>query len=188
MNSNQLILIGLGFALIILVPLLLRIFTNLLVPSSDNTYRYRKQNALFSSAERSFLGILDQAVGDQYRILGKVRIADVITPEKGMNRRHWQIAFNRISAKHFDYLLCDKHTLEVIAAIELDDKSHKQTRTQQRDLLIEQACESAKLPLIRFDAKRSYQLELIRSTIHTALPAKTHAAEESSLILTTSKT
>ncbi|WP_446446748.1 DUF2726 domain-containing protein, partial [Shewanella sp. 1180_01] len=23
-----------------------------------------------------------------------------------MNRRHWQIAFNRISAKHFDYLLC----------------------------------------------------------------------------------
>jgi len=114
MNSNQLILIGLGFTLIILVPLLLRIFTNLLVPSSDNTYRYRKQDALFSSAERSFLGILDQAVGDQYRILGKVRIADVITPEKGMNRRHWQIAFNRISAKHFDYLLCDtgpEHTL-----------------------------------------------------------------------------
>ena len=127
-------------------------------------------------------------MGDQYRILGKVRIADVITPEKGMNRKHWQIAFNRISAKHFDYLLCDKLTLEVIAAIELDDKSHKQTRTQQRDLLIEQACESAKLPLIRFDAKRSYQLELIRSTIHTALPAKTHAAEESSLILTASKT
>ncbi|WP_293630905.1 DUF2726 domain-containing protein [Shewanella sp. CG12_big_fil_rev_8_21_14_0_65_47_15] len=68
--------------------------------------------------------------------------------------------------------------------MELDDKSHKQTRTQQRDLLIEQACESAKLPLIRFDAKCSYQLELIRSTIHTALPATTHAAKESALILT----
>lgn len=184
MNSNQLILIGLGLAIIIFVPLLLRIFTNLLIPSSDNNYRYRKQDALFSSAERSFLGILDQAVGEQFRVLGKVRIADVITPEKGMNRKYWQIAFNRISAKHFDYLLCDKNTLEVIAAIELDDKSHKQTRTQQRDLLIEQAYESAKLPLIRFDAKRSYQLELIRSTIHAALPAKTHAAEESPIILT----
>ncbi|WP_293630867.1 DUF2726 domain-containing protein [Shewanella sp. CG12_big_fil_rev_8_21_14_0_65_47_15] len=103
MNSNQLILIGLGLAIIIFVPLLLRIFTNLLIPTSDNNYRYRKQDALFSNTERSFLGILDQAVGEQFRILGKVRIADVITPEKGMNRKHWQIAFNRISAKHFDY-------------------------------------------------------------------------------------
>lgn len=81
MNSNQLILIGLGLAIIIFVPLLLRIFTNLLIPSSDNNYRYRKQDALFSSAERSFLGILDQAVGEQFRVLAKC-VSPTLSPQK----------------------------------------------------------------------------------------------------------
>lgn len=88
----------------------LRLLTLLIKPSRDDSYNYRKQKVLFTAAERSFLGILDQAVGDQYRILGKVRIADVLTPEKGMTRKHWQIAFNKISSKHFDYVLCDKQT------------------------------------------------------------------------------
>ena len=148
---------------------LLRLLTLLIKPSRDDSYHYRKQKVLFTAAERSFLGILDQAVGGQYRILGKVRIADVLTPEKGMTRKHWQIAFNKISSKHFDYVLCDKQTLAVVAAIELDDKSHKQTKTQQRDQLVEDACQTADLPLLRFDAKRSYHIETVRNDIQSRI-------------------
>ncbi|WP_018231811.1 DUF2726 domain-containing protein [Thioalkalivibrio thiocyanodenitrificans] len=39
-------------------------------------YPYVKIEGLFSPAERSFLGVLDQAVGDEYRVFGKVRVAD----------------------------------------------------------------------------------------------------------------
>ncbi|MCE9685497.1 DUF2726 domain-containing protein [Shewanella sp. AS16] len=171
MNTTQLVMIAAAFLFIILAPLLMRLLVRLLGSSTESDYQYRKQKTLFSAAERSFLGVLDRAIGEQYRVLGKVRIADVITPEKGMSRKHWQSAFNKISAKHFDYLLCDKHTLEAIAAIELDDSSHKRTKTQSRDQLIAQACQSACLPLIRFDAKRSYQLATVRTTIYAALPS-----------------
>ena len=36
-----------------------------------------------------------------------------------------QAAFNRISSKVLDFVLCDPNNLAIIAAIELDDSSHK---------------------------------------------------------------
>jgi hypothetical protein len=130
---------------------------------------YRKRGALFTPAERSFLSVLDQAVSDQYRVFGKVRVADILTPAKGMNRKNWQIAFNKISSKHYDYILCSKDTLDVVAAIELDDKSHSSARAKKRDALLESACDSAGLPLIRFKAKSGYQAQSIYTQIEAAL-------------------
>ena len=54
---------------------------------------YHKQPLLFSPAERSFLGVLELALGDNYRVYGKVRIADVLKPSKGSPKSHWQKAF-----------------------------------------------------------------------------------------------
>ena len=130
---------------------------------------YQKQSKLFTPAERSFLGVLDLAVGSDYRILGKVRVADVLAPQKGLSRKNWQISFNKISAKHFDYLLCDPKTLEVKAAIELDDSSHNNKSRIKRDAFLELACKSAGLPLIRIKAQRNYQPNSIRESISEAL-------------------
>ncbi|MDM8516386.1 DUF2726 domain-containing protein [Desulfobacterales bacterium HSG16] len=71
-------------------------------------YLYQKIDTLFSPAERSFLGVLNQAVDENTQVFGKVRVADVITPKKGMPRGEWQKSFNKISGKHFDFLLCNK--------------------------------------------------------------------------------
>jgi hypothetical protein len=133
-------------------------------------HEYQTKGPLFTPAERSFLGILDSAVSEKYRIFGKVRVADVMSPKKGMDRKNWQTAFNKISAKHFDYVLCCKDTLKVIAAVELDDKSHKKKSSQVRDKFLESACESANLKLVRFPAKASYKVcevsEKIENTIN----------------------
>ena len=53
-------------------------------------FPYKKLDVLFSPAERSFLGVLNQAVGKSAQIFGKVRVADIITPKKGMSRSNWQ--------------------------------------------------------------------------------------------------
>ena len=136
--------------------------------SKRKGYTYRKRGALFTPAERSFLSVLDQAISDQYRVFGKVRVADILTPAKGMNRKNWQIAFNKISSKHFDYILCSQSTLDVVAVIELDDKSHLSARSKKRDMLLENACDSAGLLLIRFKAKSGYQVQSIRAQIEEA--------------------
>lgn len=141
----------------------------LVKPPKGKSYSYRQRGVLFTKAEILFLSVLDQSVSDRYRILWKVRVADVITPTNGMDRKRWQIAFNRISAKHFDYVLCKKDTFEIVAVIELDDKSHTTKKAIARDLLLESACESAKLKLIRFPAKSSYQVQAVRESLKQAL-------------------
>lgn len=80
---------------------------------------YLKTRALLTPAERSFLGVLDQALGNEFRVMGKVRVADVLSVRSGMNRSAWQQAFNKISAKHFDFLLCNPNDLSVFVDIEL---------------------------------------------------------------------
>ena len=117
--------------------------------ASPNEFPYQKADALFTPAERSFLGVLDQAVGNDYRIFGKVRIADIVNVRRNPDRAAWQRAFNRISAKHFDFVLCDPANLSVVCAIELDDSSHANAKRGSRDELVAKVCCAARLPLFQ---------------------------------------
>ena len=132
---------------------------------APSDHHYQLQKALFTPAERSFYGVLKQAVGDQYDILGKVRVADVLTPKRGMNRSDWQRAFNKISAKHFDFVLCDKASLAVQAVIELDDSSHNKASRIERDEFVNKAAEGAGLRIIRFPAKATYTIQAIQDVV-----------------------
>ena len=145
--------------------LLLAALGKLKIPTPSSSAGYRLSGPLFSPAERSFLGVLNQAVPDENLVLGKVRVADVITPEKGLSRPRWQSAFNRISAKHFDFVVCDRATLKVLSAVELHDKSHKKKKRADRDSFLREACSSAGLRLFEFDAKPSYSVVEVRKQL-----------------------
>lgn len=135
----------------------------------DGSYPYVKKQVLFSPAERSFLGVLDDAVGAECRIFGKVRIADVAEPKKGLDKSNYKKAFNRISAKHFDYVLCDKNDLSIVCVVELDDKSHNQRKRQERDAFLVGLCQAISVPFVQIPAQRSYVVAEIRAKILDAL-------------------
>ena len=80
--------------------------------TDGHEFHYRQQNKLFSPAERSLYGALRLAVADNAIVFGKVRVADVLTPRNTSSRSHWQKAFNRISAKHFDFVICQPEDLK----------------------------------------------------------------------------
>ncbi|QIT54490.1 DUF2726 domain-containing protein [Aquisalimonas sp. 2447] len=132
-------------------------------------FPYRKCTALFTPAERSFLGVLDQAAGPSYRVFGKVRLADVIEVHGVSNRSKHSSAFNKISSKHVDFVLCRADDLSVVGAIELDDGSHQRKASRQRDQFVERACQVAGIPLLRFPAKQAYTVSQVRSQILEAL-------------------
>ena len=155
-----------GIVIFVAISVAVRLFN--LQPRENKSY-YTKKKTFLSPAERSFYGVLKQSIPGEIEITCKVRVADVLTPIKGMSRSQWQSTFNKISAKHFDYVLCATNTLEVLAAIELDDRSHNTLSRIKRDEFLANACEDAGLPLIRFPAKRSYTIEEIRTTIIQAL-------------------
>jgi hypothetical protein len=132
---------------------------------TEGALPYQKAQALFSAAERSFLGVLQQAVGRNAIIFGKVRVADVVEPKAGLSRSARQKAFNKISAKHFDFLLCNKENLSVICAIELNDGSHQSKRRQERDEFLKEVCGAADVPLIQPPAKTGYVIDEVKQLI-----------------------
>ncbi|MAA75939.1 MAG: hypothetical protein CMN28_14670 [Salinisphaeraceae bacterium] len=121
---------------------------------------YRARSHFLSPAERSFYGVLKQAVGDRVAVFAMVRVGDVLTPaqKRSANRSRWQSEFNRVSAKHFDFVLCSPDGGRVLLAIELDDRSHQQKVRQARDGFLDAAMASAGLPLVRVPAKRGYSI------------------------------
>ena len=138
--------------------------------AQPSEYPYRKLDVLFSPAERSFLGVLNQALGENTQIFGKVRVADVIAPQKGLSRSDWQKSFNKISGKHFDFLLCNTSDLSVLCAVELNDSSHNSKKRKHRDAFLEGACQAANVPIIQIAARSTYNINEIQQSLAAYLP------------------
>lgn len=128
-------------------------------------FPYAKSKSLFSPTEKKFLKNLEPSIKDRFRVYGKVRIADVIDVLPINNRSAEQTALNKIAAKHFDFVLCEKGSLEIIAAIELDDSSHNRKDRIARDKFVNEVCLVGNLPLIRFKALSYYEQDKIRAQI-----------------------
>lgn len=139
----------------------------LFLPSGRvRSFPYQRIDTLFTPAECSFLHVLDQVVDSSgYRVFGKVRIADVLKVKSGINRSDWQKAFNRISAKHFDFVICRSSDLAIVAAIELDDSSHRKRNRKERDRFVDKAAGAAGFPLVRVPCRRSYSQGEIRDLL-----------------------
>jgi hypothetical protein len=135
----------------------------------SSEFPYQLSKYLLSKAERSFYGVLIQAIGSSGLVFSKVRVADVIAPKKGLSRSDWQRAFNAISSKHLDFIICDPGDCSIQLAIELDDSSHGSAKAQKRDNLLNGACESAGLPLLRIKAAKSYVVADIQGLIQEAI-------------------
>ena len=131
-------------------------------------FPYQSKEVLCSPAERSFMGALDKIVGNGYRIFAKVRLADIVEVNKGLSSSARQSAFNRISRKHLDLVICDSRDLSIVGAVELDDKSHRKTGRQERDQFLDKALEAAGVPILRIKAQSAYSIKEISSNLDSA--------------------
>lgn len=132
-------------------------------------YPYQRSKYLLSKAERSFYGVLVQAVSDTGIVFSKVRVADVISPKKGLNRSDWQRAFNAISSKHFDFIVCDPADCSIKLAVELDDSSHGSSKAKKRDDFLNGACRSSGVPILRIKAAKSYAIADLKRQLEDLL-------------------
>ncbi|MEL7498156.1 MAG: DUF2726 domain-containing protein [Planctomycetota bacterium] len=124
---------------------------------------YIARGQLVTKSELRFYKSLVKAVQDDFEIFAMVRIADLLRVESGnTNRRKW---LNKILAKHIDFVLCDPGTLEPMVCIELDDPSHNRRDRIERDIFVNQAFESAELPLLRIPTQPQYRAREIRELI-----------------------
>jgi hypothetical protein len=118
-------------------------------------YPYRQRDDFLSPAECSFYLALRSCVEEWADVCPKVNLGDVFyATRKNFGER--QAYTNKINRKHIDFLLCDKKTAVPLLGIELDDKSHLQTKRQERDEFVECVFKVAGLPLERIAVRPSY--------------------------------
>jgi hypothetical protein len=118
-------------------------------------YPYHLRDDFVSKAEHSFYMVLRSIVPDSAAVLAKVSLGDLFYVKSG-DPSIYRTYTNKIDRKHVDFLLCVAKTMQPIAGIELDDKSHQREDRRERDEFVEKVFQSARLPLVRFPAKFSY--------------------------------
>ncbi|EDO5887614.1 DUF2726 domain-containing protein [Salmonella enterica] len=106
---------------------------------------------LMTEREQRFLRRLDSVTDTRrWRLCPQVRVADIVrvAPDRKSGSREWWQLFRLVSQWHCDVVITDR-TGRIVAAVELDDRSHQAPKRQRRDLLLEEVLRQARIPLLR---------------------------------------
>lgn len=125
---------------------------------------YIRRASLLGQAEQRFYARLFQAVGNEVLICPKVRLGEVI--EVRGDALEWRAAWNRIAAKHVDFLLVTPDTYQPLLMIELED-----ARGDRRDELLDRAIMAAGVPILRVKARTDYDPNALRREVELRLSA-----------------
>lgn len=114
---------------------------------------YLPRESLLSPGELAFYRVLRRVLRGRTGISIKTRLADIVRcPDE-----HWETLHGRrLCQKHVDFVLYDKDTAEILAVIELDDRSHRQLARRRRDRFLNEVLAASKVRLIRIRAASRY--------------------------------
>jgi hypothetical protein len=133
------------------------------------TLPYTLGQSLFSPQETAFLAALDEAVGPDYRVFGKVRLSDLVAVRRGVSRRHLERAAARIEPLKVDFLVCGRESANLVCAAEL--VGGKSRKWRGADKALGRACDALGLPLVRVQAADSYATKALAEQIYGAIYA-----------------
>jgi Protein of unknown function (DUF2726) len=123
---------------------------------------FQPRHFLLSKNEIAFFRVLAAVVGRRYVISCKVRLADIITcGERDWKRGH----ANRIAQKHVDFVISTIESSRIVAAIELDDRSHDRLERRARDAFVNRLFLQMRIRLIRVPAQRTYDSTTVASQL-----------------------
>jgi hypothetical protein len=97
----------------------------------------------------------------EHIVLAQVQVSRVLGVKKGSNFHEWNNRINRLS---YDFVVCSKDS-RVVAAIELDDKSHESTSRARTDEKKNKASADAGLRLVRWQVASLPSEQAIRDEL-----------------------
>ncbi|MDH5524753.1 MAG: DUF2726 domain-containing protein [Desulfobulbaceae bacterium] len=129
---------------------------------------YRLRDDFLSVAEFKFFQYLKEASCDVAVICPKVSLQDIFFVSDGDQQTKWGL-WQKINKKHVDFLLCCPEKMTPLMGVELDDRSHLRPDRIERDEFVNNLFDTAELPLLRFQVKKSYNSVQIKKAIIEAL-------------------
>lgn len=138
------------------------------IPTPVEKISYEKKPGILNRDRMLFYKALQSAVSAQYWVLTNIKAGDVLAVAAGSNTLVAQVTTKNLAEKQFGFVLCEKDSLAVVCVIIFNEDV---------ELLLVNACESAKLPIVRFRAQLNYEMDTVRQTIEQAIGEKVRAGE-----------
>lgn len=153
--------------LLVLLVVLVALVASRFIDNS-NPFQVAPKAALFSPVERSFLSLLEKAVASDYKIINRVKLADVLDVRDSATEKARRSILLKLNAKYLDFLLCEPETMKAIAVIDLVNAKHREGHKAVPDWFVSGALETAGIPYLRIAIKAGYTV----TDLQAALAAK----------------
>jgi hypothetical protein len=148
-------------ALVIVASIVLAKYTD----KDGNPYPFSRKESVFTTVEASFLHLIERAIGDKYKVVSRVKLVDLIECKPGLSPKARRAAISKAQNKQLDYVLVDKETLNIVAAVDLVNNSNKSGHKAQKDWFVTGALEAAGIPHIRMKVRTGYKPTEVRAAI-----------------------
>lgn len=130
------------------------------------TYPWYSKKALLTDNETEFFLRLRAAAGDDFVVLAQVSMGALMSPSNRVPRNQRAGVRSRFAQKIVDYVICSPRTMEVVALIELDDRTHSKHKDQQRDAMTR----GAGYPTIRYESRHKPSIAAIKKDLSKYRP------------------
>lgn len=133
------------------------------------SFPFMGRQQLFTPVERQFLDLIEKAVGNEFRVVSRVRLVDLIALRKNTDKKVAKSALMRAGSKQVDYVLCNKDDMTPVLAIDLVHTMGKDGHNRNKDFFVAGCLDTAGIPHARIKAKPGYKLEEIKDCIESKL-------------------
>lgn len=115
---------------------------------------------ILTDNEIEFFYRLQKALPDHH-VFPQVCFAAILDASRGKGRLSNRGRFSQLIA---DYVICERNTMNIIAIVELDDRTHNARKDAKRDKMLT----SVDYRVVRFNSKRKpYEAEIISKVLDT---------------------
>lgn len=132
-----------------------------------NNSSYKVNKKILKNEEIEFYNKLYEATKDKFIIIAKPRLIDIFKVEfsKNKNYKNWLNNILQIRSIHFDYVLCNKMTFNIVCAIDLNDRICEYKEIEIENKIKKSICESAMLIHICFGTDQIYTTDSLNEII-----------------------
>jgi len=150
----------LGVAAILVLSMLLSLRKSL---KRQFALPYVADRTFFTPEQRAFVSVLERALGTDYRVCAKVRVADVVGLRGRLSRDDQERAYQRLGERRFDFLVCAADTSAIVCAVNLAPRSRR-GKPPPKDIL-DRICVAAGLPFVRIRERDAYALDEVAAIV-----------------------
>ena len=156
-------------AIVLMMVLIVVAIVAMKLNDDQMAFPFMRRQQLFSPVERQFLDLIEKAVGQEFRVVSRVKLTDMLALRSNTNKKVAKSALLRATGKQLDFVLCNKSDMTPVLAIDLVQTNSKEGHNKQKDFFVTGCLDTAGIPHARIKAKHGYQVQEIKDCIESKL-------------------